>query len=153
MSILQARNEALLNAPVSKIWAIITDITLLPRINPGVIKASGTMNELNGTRTCEVENKGRKGLITEKLIEFVPEKRTVWRVENDTMGMSKMLRDTRFSLLLEKVTDMSTKVTAETHYLPATVLARIMNRLMMKKMFANAQEKILHNIRAVAQNE
>jgi len=153
MSTLQARGEALLNASVSRVWAIVTDITLLPRINPGVIKASGAMNEPNAVRTCEVESKGRKGIITEKLVEFVPEKRMVWKVESDTMGMSKMLLDTRFSLLLETVTDSSTKVTAETHYSPRTILARMMNGLMMKKMFAKAQEKILQNLRALAQNQ
>lgn len=137
---------------MSRIWAIITDISLLPRINPGVIKATGTMNKLNGMRTCEVENRGRKGVITEKLIEFVPEKRVVWKVESDTMGMSKMLKDTRFFLLLEKVTDSSTRVTAETHYTPANLPARIMNSLMMKKMFAAAQEEILHNIQTLIQN-
>jgi hypothetical protein len=132
--------------------AIITDITLLPRINPGVIKASGSMNELNGTRTCEVENRGRKGIITEKLVELIPQKRTVWRVESDTMGMSKMLKNTRFFLILEKVTDSITKVAAETHYTPANILARIMNGLMMRKMMAGAQQKILHNIQALTEN-
>ena len=153
MSTLQAKSEAVLNASVSRIWAIVTDITLLPRINPGVIKASGTMNEQNASRTCEVENKGRKGIITEKLVEFVPGKKMVWKVESDTMGMSKMLLDTRFSLVLEMVTDSSTKVTAETHYSPRTILARVMNGLMMKKMFAKAQEKILQNLQTLTQNQ
>jgi hypothetical protein len=152
MSILQARNEAVLDAPISKIWAIITDIGLLPRINPGVVSVTGTMNEPDGTRTCEILNNGRKGSVTEKLIEFVPGKRTVWKVETDTMGISRMLRDTRFSFILEKVTDSSTRVTAETHYSPATFLARIMNGLMMKKKFAEAQEQILQNLGTLAQN-
>lgn len=63
MSTLQARNEATVNASAARLWAIVTDIALLPKINPGVVKASGTMNSLNGVRTCEVDNKGRKGVI------------------------------------------------------------------------------------------
>jgi hypothetical protein len=59
------------------------------------------MNRLNGTRTCEIYNKGRKGTLTEKLIELVPETKTVWTIESDTMGMSKMLKDTRFCFTLE----------------------------------------------------
>ena len=110
------------------------------------------MNELNGTRTCDVENGGRKGMITERLVEFVPGEKTVWRVESDTMGMSKMLKDTRFFLLLEKVADSITKVTAETHYTPANIFARIMNGLMMRKMIAGAQHKILQNIQALSEN-
>jgi hypothetical protein len=152
MSTLQARNEATIHASTTAIWAIITDIALLPTINPGVVKASGSMNEVNGTRTCEVENRGRKGMITERLVELVPEKKTVWRVESDTMGMSKMLKNPQFFLLLEKVTDSITKVTAETYYTPANILARIMNGLMMRKMMAGAQQKILTNIQALIEN-
>jgi hypothetical protein len=50
MSKLQARNEAIINAPISNIWAIITDKTILHKINPGVVKANGSMNKLGGTR-------------------------------------------------------------------------------------------------------
>jgi hypothetical protein len=75
------------------------------------------------------------------LVELVLEKKTVWRVESDTMGMSKMLKDTRFFLLLEKVTDSVTKVTAETHYTPANIFARIMNGLMMRKMITGRRRK------------
>ncbi|HVU94305.1 MAG TPA: hypothetical protein VHE34_03735 [Puia sp.] len=55
MSRLQARDEVTVHAPAASIWAAVTDIALLPTINPGVVKASGRMNELYGTRTCEVE--------------------------------------------------------------------------------------------------
>lgn len=150
MSTLQARDEQVVKAPLSDVWAIVTDISLLHRINPGVIKATGCMNEPNATRTCEVENKGRKGVVIERLIELVPRQRTVWKVESDTMGLSKMLKDTRFVLLLEELPDSSTRLIAETHYTPANFLARIMNGLMMKRMFASVQKKVLHNIRTVA---
>jgi len=56
------------------IWAIITDINLLHKVNPGVIRATGRMDKQGETRTCEMDNKGRKGTMTEKLIELVPEK-------------------------------------------------------------------------------
>jgi uncharacterized protein YndB with AHSA1/START domain len=80
MSPLQARNEAIINAPVSSVWAIITDINLLPQINPGVIKASGRMDKQGETRTCEMDNRGKRGTMTEKLVELVPEKKTVWAI-------------------------------------------------------------------------
>src|SRR5262245_39875149 len=93
MSVLQARNEAIIKAPVSLVWAAITDINLLPRINPGVISAKGRMDKQGETRTCEMNNGGRKGTMTEKLAELVHEKKTVWVIESDSMGMSNMLRD------------------------------------------------------------
>ncbi|MGB3075899.1 MAG: SRPBCC family protein, partial [Chitinophagales bacterium] len=78
MSKLQAHNEAVINAPISRVWAIITDITLLHKINPGVITANGRMDKQGETRTCEMENRGKRGTMTERLAELVHEKKTVW---------------------------------------------------------------------------
>jgi len=151
MSKLQARNEAIINAPISSIWAIITDINLLHKINPGVIKASGRMDKQGETRTCEMDNKGRKGIMTEKLIELVPEKKTVWAIESDTMGMSKMLKDPRFCFYLEKLDDNKTKIVNESYYQPANFMVKIMNVLMMKKKMNEIQGQILSNIKSIAE--
>jgi hypothetical protein len=151
MSKLQARNEAVINAPVSSIWAIITDINVLHKVNPGVVKASGRMDKQGETRTCQIDNKGRTGTMTEKLIELVPEKKTVWTIESDTMGMSKMLKNTQFVFNLEKIDDHKTKVINETYYQPANLIAKIMNGLMMKKMIGKAQEEILSNIKSLTE--
>jgi hypothetical protein len=151
MSKLQARNEAIINAPVSSIWGVITDINLLHKVNPGVINASGRMDKQGETRTCDIDNKGRKGTMTEKLIELVPENKTVWTIESDTMGMSKMLRDTRFIFNLEKLGNNKTRVTNETYYEPANLIAKIMNAIMMKRIICKAQEQILTNIKSITE--
>jgi len=151
MNKLQARNEAIINAPISSIWAIITDINLLHKVNPGVIKASGRMDKQGETRTCEMNNKGRKGTMTEKLIELVPEKKTVWVIENDTMGMSTMLKNTRFCFDLEKLDDNKTKIINESYYQPSNFMVKIMNVLMMKKKMSEIQEQILSNIKSIAE--
>ncbi|TMI82368.1 MAG: hypothetical protein E6H10_09815 [Bacteroidetes bacterium] len=151
MSVLQARNEAIVNAPISTVWAIITDINLLHKINPGVIKATGRMDKQGEIRTCEMDNRGRKGTMTEKLIELVPEKKTVWAIENDTMGMSKMLKDPRFCFYLEKLGDNKTKIINESYYQPASLMVKIMNALMMKKKMRHIQEKILSNIKSLSE--
>ncbi|HNR20580.1 MAG TPA: SRPBCC family protein [Bacteroidia bacterium] len=153
MSKLQARNEAIINAPISSVWAIITDINVLHKVNPGVISAKGRMDKLGETRTCNIDNKGRKGTMTEKLIELIPEKKTVWTIESDSMGMSKMLNDTKFIFNLEKISDFKTKVVNETFYQPANIIAKIMNALMMKKMIGKVQEQILLNIKSLTEKE
>lgn len=151
MSKLQARNEIIINAPISKVWALITDINLVHKTNPGVVKATGTMNQLNGVRICEVNNKGRTGTMTERLIEFIPERKTVWTIENDSMGMGKMLKDTRFCFNLEKNSESSTKLINESYYTPRTFVASIMNVLMMKRMMGNLQAQILSNIKSLSE--
>jgi hypothetical protein len=151
MSILQAHNEAVINAPISSVWAIITDIKLLDKINPGVITATGRMDKQGETRTCEMDNRGKRGTMTEKLVELVHEKKTVWAIETDSMGMSKMLKDPRFCFYLEKIGDHQTKIINESYYEPANLMIRIMNTLMMKKKMNEIQGKILSNIKAIAE--
>jgi Polyketide cyclase / dehydrase and lipid transport len=151
MNKLQARNEAIVNAPVGIVWGIITDITMLHKVNPGVVKATGRMDKQGETRTCDIDNKGRKGTMTERLIELVPEKKTVWTIESDTMGMSKMLKDTRFVFNIEKISDTQTRVVNESYYQPANFIAKLMNGLMMKKMIGKAQQQILNNIKSLAE--
>jgi hypothetical protein len=151
MSKLQARNETVINVPISRVWAIITDINLLDKINPGVVKATGRMDKQGETRTCEMNNNGRKGTMTEKLIELLPEKKTVWAIESDTMGMAKMLRDPRFCFYLDKVDQNMTKIINESYYQPANIIIRIMNALIMKKKMSEIQEQILSNIKTIAE--
>jgi hypothetical protein len=151
MDKLQARNEAIINAPVNSIWSVITDINMVHKVNPGIIKATGRMDKVGETRTCEIDNKRRKGTMTEKLIELVPERKTVWTIQSDTMGMSKMLNNTKFCFTLEKLDDNKTRVVNETYYKPANLIAKIINRLMMKKMIAKAQKQILTNIRSLTE--
>jgi uncharacterized protein YndB with AHSA1/START domain len=151
MSKLQARNEAIINAPIGSVWAIITDINSLPKVNPGVVKATGRMDKQGETRTCEMDNNGRKGTMTERLVELIPEKKTVWAIENDTMGMSKMLKDPRFCFHLEKLDTNKTKIVNESYYQPANFMVRIMNALMMKRKMSEIQEQILTNIKKIAE--
>lgn len=148
MSKLQARNEMVINAPINSVWSVVTDINLLPKINPGVLKATGRMDKQGETRTCEFKNGGKVGRMTERLIELVPESKTVWTVENDTMGMSKMLKNTRFCFNLEKLSNDKTKLINESYYEPANFIAKIMNSLMMKRKMGKIQEQILTNIKS-----
>lgn len=147
MSTLQARNEVIINAPVSTVWAAITDITLLPRINPGVITATGRMDKQGETRTCDMNNNGRKGTMTERLAELVFEKKTVWVIENDSMGMS----NPRFCFYLEKVDENKTKLINESYYKPATLMMKVMNAVMMKRKMGQIQEQILNNIKSIVE--
>lgn len=151
MSQLQARNEAIINAPIETVWAAITDINLLGKINPGVINATGRMDKEGETRTCEMQNGGRKGTMTEKLVEMVPFKKTVWVIQEDTMGMSKMLVDPRFCFYVEKEGESKTRIVNESYYQPANLVVKIMNALMMKRKMGQIQEQILNNIKSLTE--
>jgi len=151
MSKLQARNEIVIGAPIERVWALITDINMLHKINPGVTKATGRMDQLGESRTCEIVNGRRSGTMTERLIDFVPKKKTVWTIESDTMGMGRMMRDTKFCFSLEEIGRGQTRVVNETYYRPANIGAVILNLVMLKRMVSRAQEQILNNIRSLTE--
>jgi hypothetical protein len=151
MSALQVRNQSIVKAPVDSIWSVITDINLLHKVNPGVVSAFGRMDKQGEIRTCEIINNGRKGTLVERMVELIPGKKTVWAIESDTMGMSRILRNTRFVFHLEKISDRETNVINETYYDPANLVASIMSRLMMKRMIRKAQEQILANIKVLTE--
>ena len=67
------------------------------------------------------------------------------------MGMSKMLKDPKFCFYLEKLGENQTKIINESYYEPANLMVRIMNALMMKKKMGEIQEKILSNIKSIAE--
>jgi uncharacterized protein YndB with AHSA1/START domain len=148
---LQARNEMIINAPVKTIWSLITDVNMLHKINPGVVKASGRMDRQGETRTCELNNNGRKGTMTERLIELIPDHKTVWAIESDTMGMKKMMKDARFVFNLEQTDEGKVKVISETFYQPGNFMARLLNGIMMKKMIGKAQAQILANLKTLSE--
>jgi len=89
--------------------------------------------------------------MTERLVELVPEKKTVWTIESDTMGMSKMLKDPQFCFYLEKLSDNKTRIINESYYKPASLIVKIMNALMMKRKMTQIQEQILSNIKSLAE--
>ena len=123
----------------------------MPKVNPGVLSASGRMDRQGESRTCEFKNRGRRGTITERLVELVPAKKTVWTIESDTMGMSKMLKDPQFCFYLEKLSDNKTRIINESYYKPASLIVKIMNALMMKRKMTQIQEQILSNIKSLAE--
>ena len=103
------------------------------------------------TRTCEFRNRGKVGAMTERLIELVPEKKTVWTIENDNMGMSKMLKGTRFCFILGKLDEHNTKVVNESYYQPANFFVSIMNVLAMRKKMRQIQQQILTNLKSLTE--
>jgi len=65
--------------------------------------------------------------------------------------LRKLLKDKWFCLNLEKKNDGSTKVANESYYQPANLMARIMNGLIIRRTIRKAQEKILQNLKLLAE--
>ncbi len=101
--ILKAEIE--INAPVSKVWALVSDVTRMPQWSPQcrIMKALGPIRP--GTRTV---NLNRRGLLfwptTSVITEVVPERKfafriplntTVWSYDLEPTGTGTRLTETR----------------------------------------------------------
>jgi hypothetical protein len=69
----------------------------------------------------------------------------------DSMGMSRMIKDSRFCFYLEKLGDNKTKIVNESYYEPANLVVKLMNAIMMKKKMGKIQQQILDNIKSLTE--
>ena len=80
--------EIEINAPVSKVWSLVSDVSKMPQWSPQcrVMKALGPIRP--GTRTL---NLNRRGLLfwptTSVITEVVPERKFAFRIPINTIGV------------------------------------------------------------------
>jgi uncharacterized protein YndB with AHSA1/START domain len=151
MGQLQSSKQMIIHAPADQVWKIITDIDLLPKVTPDVLKAKGDMTRPGETRTIEFRSRGLIRKTTERLIDMVPQKLLVWQLESDTQLFTSQFRDTRFCFYLQKAGDFKTNVVCETCYTPATHLGEILNIVAVRKMETRRQSDMLSNIKSLAE--
>ncbi|HYZ68239.1 MAG TPA: SRPBCC family protein [Mycobacterium sp.] len=101
--LLQAQVD--IDAPVSKVWTLVSDLSLMPRWSPQcrLMKALGPVRQ--GTRTINLNRRNRlfwpttsvvTEVIPEKKIAFrVPINNTVWSYELEPIGTGTRLVESR----------------------------------------------------------
>jgi uncharacterized protein YndB with AHSA1/START domain len=119
------------------IWGVIADSALLPQW-AGVVKDVtylGDQEEGVGmTRYCNVEFGGRTGTMTERCVEFIPNRRAGYVVDDDTLGFKRMLLDYGFTITLDPRSDQTTMLRLDTYYTPRNPLYALLNRLLRRRM-------------------
>jgi hypothetical protein len=73
-------------------------------------------------------------------------------MDHDTLGFSRMLSDFGFSFTLTPTVDGETLVRTETYYRPRTLLANVMNLLLMRRKFRAARQRFLGGLKALAES-
>lgn len=149
---LQVQNETEIQAPVERIWSIITDDPrYLSLLNPSVKKVTSEEPRMDAVRVCDVVMNGKEGTMQERCVQYAPHDRITWLVEKDSYGMSSMFSDVRFSFELNPSGQQSTRVISRSFYEPKHVFSRLMNALIMRRKFYSVQENILQNLKKVAE--
>jgi uncharacterized protein YndB with AHSA1/START domain len=141
-------------ADPSAIWGIIADSALLPQW-AGVVKDVTYLGEaqegVGMTRHCNVELGGRTGTMTERCVEFVPDRRASYVVDDDTLGFNRMLRDYGFTITLEPRSERTTALRIDTYYTPRNPLYALLNRLLLKQRMRKVVDGLLQGLKQISE--
>jgi Polyketide cyclase / dehydrase and lipid transport len=136
------------------IWGVIADSTLLPQW-AGVVKDVTYLGETDEgvgmTRHCNVELGGRSGTMTERCVEFLPNRRAAYVVDDDTLGFHRMLLDYGFTITLDPRSDQTTALRIDTYYTPRNPLYGLLNRLLLRRRMHRTVDGLLQGLKEISE--
>jgi hypothetical protein len=136
------------------IWGVIADSTLLPQW-AGVVKDVTYLGETDEgvgmTRHCNVELGGRSGTMTERCVEFLPNRRAAYVVDDDTLGFHRMLLDYGFTITLDPRSDRTTALRIDTYYTPRNPLYGLLNRLLLRRRMHRTVDGLLQGLKEISE--
>jgi hypothetical protein len=136
------------------IWGVIADSRLLPQWAGVVTDVTYLGEEQEGvgmTRHCNVELGGRTGTMTERCVEFLPNRRAGYVVDDDTLGFHRMLVDYGFAITLEPRSDRTTALRIDTYYTPRTPLYGLLNRLVLRRRMRKLVDGLLQGLKQISE--
>jgi hypothetical protein len=136
------------------IWGVIADSRLLPDW-AGVVTDVTYLGEgqegVGMTRRCNVELGGHTGTMTERCVEFVPNRRAGYVVDDDTLGFSRMLVDYGFTITLDPRPDRTTALRIDTYYTPRNPLYTLLNRLLLQRRMGKLVDGLLQGLKQTSE--
>jgi uncharacterized protein YndB with AHSA1/START domain len=136
------------------IWGVIADSTLLPQWAGVVTDVTYLGDQEEGvgmTRHCNVEFGGRTGTMTERCVEFLPNRRAAYVVDDDTLGFHRMLLDYGFAITLDPRSDRTTVLRIDTYYTPRTPLDALLNRLVLRRRMRKLVDGLLQGLKQISE--
>jgi uncharacterized protein YndB with AHSA1/START domain len=151
----QLERVTTVNAPVDLVYRLFMDNKELANWAPVVDAVTGEHGGddtgVGVTRTCAVTMDGKKGIMVERCVEAVPDARASFLVVEDSFGFSRMLTEYGFTVHFTPTASSRTTVRMETFYTPATPIAAVLNRLLMRRRFRRVVDQLLGGLRTLAE--
>lgn len=151
--VVQGHTDVTMDATPERIWALLEDGDRLTEWAFMVKSTTGGREKLGAVRHCDVEFAGKHGTISERCIEHEPHTRIAWEMVEDSLGFAKMFADMGFGFTLVPDARGRTLVRNESFYCPRTLVARVLNAVMMRRRFASTRERILANLKRLVEEE
>jgi hypothetical protein len=138
-------DEAIVKAPVERIWKAIQDPSEHARWHPFVTAIEGE-HALGATRKCSVLAGNKPGTTEERCSTRDEARSIMWTVEQDSTGFSRMVSDWSAGFRLEPQGPGTTRVTAQSLFRPKRFFVRLMMPAIRRK-FHQTQRAILDGLR------
>ena len=143
-----------IDAPVGVVWEVLADSRLLPQWVPVVDEVNSCEADgesVGAVRSCAAALGGKEGTMVERCVEFVPNRRIAFVVDEESFGMAKMFDDYGFSLDLNPVRADQTNVTLQTHYTPKNLMYAALNVLVVRRQFTQTCQGIVDGLKTFSE--
>jgi hypothetical protein len=150
----QWRTSLRIRASRDRLWAIVDDISLIPKYHSEVGKVdllSGQSTRATGVKYRCTILEGRKGSCVEEVVDYVPGERFATAFPEDTWGISKMLRDFVVETVLVPHGDFETDVVLEAYYEPIGWKMRVLNALLLRRLMASRALRTIEGAKRLAE--
>jgi hypothetical protein len=149
----QGGQEVIIRAPLQVVWEYGQDLTKIADYNPRVNRVdliSGKRYREPGVAYKCYLNDG-KNTCVEKDIEVVPMERIITALPEDTMGITKMLPDYLVETRFIPLGQNETKVEFRHYYSTKSIMIKLLNVIVKRKIGREAQSTLDGVKRAIEQ--
>ncbi len=133
----QWKTTVRIDAPASRVWEIVDDISLIPQYHPEVGKVdflSGQTKRGAGVKyQCNVLE-GRKGTCVEEVVDYVPNQKMSVAFPEDSWGLSKMFAGFIVATTVIPQGGNFSILQLEAFYNPIGLKTKLMNALIIHRM-------------------
>ena len=149
--------EARINAPVTKIWDVVEDLSLIPQYHPvvrSVEYVSGQTRRASGVAyKCVVPEGRQKGWCVEHVVEHIPNRKTTVAFSEDSWGMGQMFGEFLAETTFEPRGDNTTMVQLKAYYIPRGFRMRLMHSLFMRRMMRKRAMLTLEGLKRLVEGQ
>lgn len=141
-------NDITINAPIEKIWSILTDLELLDRTDPTVKKATLISDNKTGIDAKrKVLMQDGKNWFDEKITEFQPNEKLVYQLTDCSFPIKGLKHTYNFQKVGNQI-----KVQQEMEYtVKFGILGILLDKMMIGKQFNSGINKFLIGLKTYAE--
>ena len=137
-------NEILINAPIEKIWSVLTDLELLDKTDPTVKKATLISENKTGLDAkIKVLMQDGKNWFDEKITIFKPNEELAYQLTDCSFPIKALIHTYSF----EKIGNQTKVLQVMEYTVKFGLLGVIMDKMMIGKQFNSGITKFLNGLK------